>query len=321
MHSHAVRIWVLVCAVTLVLAGSSAKAQPPAPATPPPVPAPAPPADPDDGGLTVRDTSAGYIDNALPMNQVFFRADAGFNFFFPNRAEFFYAQPQPGGPGLPRPERKVDYTDLTTGLEKLINPDASVFIAVPVRLLNPQVNANAGGLGDVWAGFKYVCWRDESTIATFQLTAYAPSGNPNVGLGTNYVTLEPALLAAHSPVDRLTFLGEFRAWTPIGGTDFAGEVLRYGVGGRYDIVKSDTCRVAPIIEFVGWEVLGGKQSGLNDAGVPVTQSAAGTSILNLKVGCRFDWGDRAGLYVGYGRPLTGEAWYADLFRVEARWLY
>jgi hypothetical protein len=275
----------------------------------------------DDGGLTVRDTSAGYIDNPLPLDQFFIRSDSGSGFARPNRAEFFYAQPRPRGPGLPRPERQIDFTELTAGVERVLAPRLSVFAGVPTRFLNPQVNANAAGLGDVWAGFKYVAWRDRATVATFQLTAWAPSGNPNLGLGTNHATLEPALLAAHSPVDRLTLLGEFRAWTPLGGTDFAGEVLRYGLGARYDLVRSPNFRAAPVIEFVGWEVLGGKQSGLTDAGFPVTQSAAGTSILNLKVGCRFDWGTRAGLYVGYGRPLTGERWYSDVVRVEARWLY
>jgi hypothetical protein len=127
-------------------------------------------------------------------------------------------------------------------------------------------------------------------------------------LGTNHATLEPAFLATHSPTDRLTLLGEFRAWTPLGGTDFAGEVLRYGVGGRYDLIRTETLRAAPVVEFVGWEVLGGRQSGLTDGGIAVTESAAGTSILNVKVGVRFDWGDRAGWYVGYGRPLTGERW-------------
>ncbi|MDB5310269.1 MAG: hypothetical protein JWO38_4471 [Gemmataceae bacterium] len=322
--------WTRGCATALLLAcwGATAVAQPPAPTPAPtapaprPRPAPAPPVEaPDDGGLTVRDTSAGYIDNPLPLDQVFLRADAGFGFTRPNRAEFFYAQGRPGGPGLPLPERRVDFTDLSAGVEKVLAPRLSVFAAVPVRFLDPQVNANATGLGDVWAGFKYVACRNESSVVTFQMTAYAPSGNPSLGLGTNHATLEPALLAAHSPADRLTLLGELRAWTPLGGTDFAGEVLRYGIGARYDLVRTERFRAAPLVELVGWEVLGGKQSGLTDGGVAVTDSAAGTSVLNLKVGCRFDWGRRAGLYVGYGRALTGERWYSDVVRVEARWLY
>lgn len=313
------------CVLTLFVAwGALASAQPKAPVpvipAPPPRPTPLPPAE-DDGGLSVRDTSAGYIANPLPLDQVFLRSDSGYRFTRPNRAEFFYAQTLPDGPGLPKPERQVDFTDLTLAAEHVLADRLSVFAGVPIRFLNPQVNANAGGLGDVWAGFKYVAWRDPKSVLTFQLTAYAPSGDPHLGLGTNHTTLEPALLGAWSPADRLTVIGEFRAWTPIGGKSFAGEVLRYGLGARYDLVRTETSRFAPIVELVGWEVLGGKESGLTDSGIVVVDGAAGTSILNMKVGFRFDWGDRAGFYAGYGRPLTGERWYSDLFRLEARWLY
>jgi hypothetical protein len=311
------------CALALFIAwGAVASAQPkapPVPVAPAPLPRPAtPPA--DDGGLSVRDTSAGYIDNPLLLDQVFIRSDSGYGFTRPNRAEFFYAQTRPG-PGLPLRERQVDYTDFTLAAEHVLAERLSVFAGIPIRFLDPQVNANATGLGDVWAGFKYVAWRNPKSVLTFQLTAYAPSGDPHLGLGTNHTTLEPALLGAWSPADRLTLLGEFRAWTPIGGTAFAGEVLRYGLGARYDLVRTETCRFAPIVELVGWEVLGGKQSGLTDTGAVVVDGAAGTSILNLKVGFRLDWGDRAGFYAGYGRPLTGERWYSDIVRLEARWLY
>jgi hypothetical protein len=32
-------------------------------------------------------------------------------------------------------------------------------------------------------------------------------------------------------------------------------------------------------------------------------------------------GEQAGLFVGYGRAVTGERWYRDIVRVEFRWLY
>ena len=99
------------------------------------------------------------------------------------------------------------------------------------------------------------------------------------------------------------------------------EVLRYGVGGRYALVRTPTLRLASTLEFVGWEVLGGRERGQPAVGPPTTESAAGTSILNLKVGYRVDWRDRLGLYAGYGHPLTGERWYSDVFRVEVRVLY
>jgi len=64
---------------------------------------------------------------------------------------------------------------------------------------------------------------------------------------------------------------------------------------------------------VVWSVLGGKES----AGTTII-SAAGDTIVNFKVGVRFGLGDRADIYTGYGRPLTGDVWYKDIFRVEFR---
>src|SRR5437764_15056865 len=122
-------LWRCGTVVAILLGAGVAAAQPPVPApSPPPRTSPPRSADPpDDGGLAVRDTSAGYIDNAQPLDQVFLRTDSGFRFARPNRAEFFYAQARPGGSGLPRPERQVDFTDLTTGAERVLTPRLSVF--------------------------------------------------------------------------------------------------------------------------------------------------------------------------------------------------
>ena len=31
--------------------------------------------------------------------------------------------------------------------------------------------------------------------------------------------------------------------------------------------------------------------------------------------------DRLNLYVGYGRALTGDVWYTDMFRLNLTWFY
>src|SRR5205814_1479045 len=63
------------------------------------------------------DSSVGYIDNPIPTDQVILRYDTAYDSPTPNRAEFFYAKPRPGGPGLPRPERRIDFQDVTAVLE------------------------------------------------------------------------------------------------------------------------------------------------------------------------------------------------------------
>jgi hypothetical protein len=311
----------LGCALVLA-AALPALAQPPAvspaPGPPPPPPPPPPPAD---GGFTVRDGSVGYIDPAPPADQVRLRADFGYDFRTPTRAEFFYPKSRPIGPGLPEPERSVDFQDYMVYLEKTLGPAWSVFAEGGVRALNPDLNRNTTGLADANVGFKYAFLSDECEIWTFQFRAYLPTGAASRGLGTHHVSLEPAVLGFVRLEENLGLAAELRYWQPLDGTDFAGPVLRYGLGLRYDVWEYADWRLAPIVEAVGWSVLDGRESRLLPDGTTAVRDSGGTNVVNLKVGARLDLGERAGLYAGYGRAVTGERWYRDVFRLEFRWLY
>src|SRR5262249_39803735 len=145
---------------------------------------------------------------------------------------------------------------------------------------------------------------------TFQLKTFAPTGDAFRGLGTHHVSLEPAFLAYQRLTDRLAVEGEVRDWIPIDGTDFAGNVIRYGVGLSYDVIQGDCFRVTPVVEFVGWTVLGGKEAAV--AGTQTTAvDASGDTIVNVKLGARVAYGEHNDIYVGYGRALTGTVWYKD----------
>ena len=128
--------------------------------------------------------------------------------------------------------------------------------------------------------------------------------------------MEPGLLYFQRLSDRLTLEAELRDWIPVGGTDFSGNVLRYGVGFGYDIWQSCNRRLTPVVELVGWTVLSGKEFSSIEG--MQTFDAAGDTILNLKLGVRLSIGDHSSLYVGYGRALTGEVWYKDIVRAEYR---
>ena len=211
-------------------------------------------------GPVVTDSKVGYIDSAIPGNIFRIRYDTTYNNRQPSRAELFYAQGQPLGPGLPFPEPRVDYQDFMAYAEATILPQFSVFLELPVRFLNPEVNANANGFADLNAGFKYAFLESDTGLLSFQFRTFVPSGDATRGLGNNHVSLEPALLYYQSLGERAAIEGEFRYWVPIGGTDFAGQILRYGIGGHYSIVNNDCWRLGPVIEFVGWTVLNGKES-------------------------------------------------------------
>ncbi|MGF1582156.1 MAG: hypothetical protein ACFCD0_22760 [Gemmataceae bacterium] len=273
------------------------------------------------GETDVSDTQVGYIDSAIPGNQFRFRVDTGYNIRRPARAEFFYAQPGPGTPGLPFPESSANVQELFAYGETLVTDRFSVFCEVPVRFSDPFVNANDGGLGDMNAGFKWAFWNNCDTVTTFQFRTYIPTGEAGEGLGTDHVSLEPALLVYKAFNERLAFEGELRYWIPIGGTDFAGDVIRYGLGVHYDFYPRERIRVTPVLELVGWTVLDGKEGVLFPSGLSEIRDSSGVSILNAKMGFRIGLGERFDLYGGYGRPITGNRWYENIFRFEVRYQF
>jgi hypothetical protein len=270
------------------------------------------------GGPSVRDSSVGYIDNAIPGDEFRLRLDAGWNDRRPTLAEFFWAKGKPFGPGVPRPESRVDFQDLSGYLEAAVTERFSAFVEVPWRFLNPEVNANTNGVGDMNFGFKWAFLYSDDGVATFQFRTYVPTGDAGRGLGNNHVSLEPALLLYQPLTDRLGLEGEFRSWVPVGGTDFAGDVLRYGVGLTYDLGETTGLKFVPVVELVGWTVLDGKQSILHPSGEVSVEGAAGDTILDVKVGMHVKLGCWGDFYTGYGRPLTGNRWYENIYRVELR---
>jgi hypothetical protein len=116
--------------------------------------------------------------------------------------------------------------------------------------------------------------------------------------------------------DELAVFGEFRYWIPVDGTDFAGDILRYGVGANYLLYQNKNIQFRPILEFVGWTVLSGKETAALTPTVFDIRSARGDTIVNAKIGGRLNFGQYSQIYIGYGRALTGEVWYKDLLRVE-----
>jgi hypothetical protein len=283
------------------------------------------------GGPTVSNSTVGYIDSAIPGNQIRIRFDAGYHNSVPNRGEFFY-QRSPESPG-DMAESNVSYQEFSAYVEAALNQQFSVFAEVPVRFLNPTVDENAKGIGDVNFGFKWAFLFEEDYVLTFQLRTYAPTGDGSNGLGNSHVTLEPALLGYYRLSDRLSTEGELRFWVPIthtpfvngsvsgGSADFDSDVIRYGIGVHYDVYRTERFVIAPVTEVVGWTFLNGKKTIALPDLTGVDLSASGDTIVNLKIGSRFKVPNLGDLYVGYGRSLTGERMYRDIIRAELRFVF
>ena len=282
--------------------------------------------------ILISDSNTGYIENAIVGNQIRLRADASFNQKRPDRAEFFYAKcgcfrptadpsaPGMGNPGVP--ERSVDARELSLGIEYALVRNFSLFAEVPYRAIDPELSPNASGLGDIQLGFKYAVLASRQNYLTLQVRAYAPTGNARKGLGTDHWSIEPGLLYYGRLTERTALAGELRYFHPINGSsgqgtgltgNFAGNVLRYGVGLSYDLASASEVKVSPVVELVGWRVLGGIMT--DDVAGP---QSARADIVNLKVGARVRFGDRDSVYVGVGHALTKQALYEDIVRLEYR---
>jgi hypothetical protein len=279
------------------------------------------------GGATVALNGGGYVDDAIPYTHIRLRFDSAYNDNRPDRAEFFYPKcgcfGTPDAKGPPLPELRVDYQEYTSYFEYAFGNRLSAFIELPIRAINPEVNANHTGFGDMNVGGKFAFISSEDTVITFQGRVYIPTGDGREGLGTEHTSLEPALLLYQRLGDRLGFQAELRDWIPIGGSDFEGNVLRYGIAVTYLALNGQSFRVMPVGELVGWTVLGGQEE---DNLTGLVKSASGDTIVNAKLGVRVGFGDlqergllsQSDLYVGYGRALTGAVWYKDIIRVEYR---
>ena len=216
------------------------------------------------------------------------------------------------GPGT-QPEAKINYQEFSSYLELCANERFSAFVELPLRAIQFETNSgdDGSGIGDVNAGFKFAVIHDANQYLTAQLRVYVPTGNSYAGLGTGHTSIEPALLYWRRLSDRISVQAEFRDWIPMGGSDFQGNVLRYGLGGGYDLI-TPCCggdrgmRLTAVTEVVGWSVLSGE--GLTENGII---DASGTSIVNLKIGPRLSWGQNS-LYAGWGHALTEQAWYRDI---------
>jgi hypothetical protein len=294
-------------------------------------------------------STTGYVDNGFIGSQVRVRFDAGFGMTTPDRAEFFYAKcgcyrlagidPDAPGPvppftgtdpaNTPLIENDLDYRDLQFYGEYALHPRFSMFADAPIRSLSPSIIPEAAGIGDVRAGFKLGLVASDTTALTFQFRGWMPSGDSEKGLGTAHGSLDFGLLYSGVVNDRVAVGAEFASWHPIGGSsavpvstssDWAGDVIRWGLAASVDLVGRSDFGFAPVVEVFGWRILSGYASVTPDGTPGKLQivESDGWNIVNLKLGGRFTFKGRHSIYAGYGFPLTDDHWYDDIFRLEYR---
>jgi hypothetical protein len=295
-----------------------------------------------------RPSMVGYIEDATVGPQIRLRFDTAAGNNVPDRAEFFYAKcgcyqldpppffdpDAPGpGPGVPT---ELNFQQFYVFAEAAAGNRFSLFGELPVRAIQPQGFLDFGpayapfpdesGIGDLKFGAKAALAADENRGVTFQVRMSAPTGDSGKGLGTNNWSVEPALLFHQNLGERAGLEGQVGTWLPLEGSNgvdspdkFSGNVLFYGLGTSFDVVRTDRVRFAPVVELVGWRVLKGFQTDCG--GAACVFDAKGVNIVNLKVGARTTITDRNSFYVGFGWGLTDAVWYDNIFRLEYRYAF
>jgi hypothetical protein len=274
-----------------------------------------------DPPLGISESFVAWIDSAAPRNVIGFRFDGAFHNRQPMRAE--YLHPSGGIPnanGFPLMETKISYQELTSFAEYSITPWFSGFVEGPYRWLNPDINENRSGAGDMRYGLKLCTYSQDHFIATILVRLYQPSARVEA-LGTGHWSIEPGLLLAYQMNEMLHFEGELRYWIPLTGDEFAGEVARYGLGLAWGQRASSGLWYMPVIEGIGWTVMNGKTAVAYSADNYLIQEAHGQTIANGYLGVRWGHGANLDFYAGYGRSFTGHFWARDQFRFEIRYSY
>lgn len=292
--------------------------------------------------ILISDSNTGYIDNAIIGNMISLTFDAAFDNTRPDKAEFFYAKcgcyraaGDPSAPGMGKPgvaEKSVDAYQLKLNVEYALKDNFSVFAAIPINSVDPEVADNNTGLGDVQAGLKYALHASHNHYLTALLRAYIPTGDARDGLGTDHWSLEPGLLYFGQASPRTTFAAELRYIISIDGSgsdgsgtgfekNFDSDVLRYGLGVSYDLNPGAKIKVTPVVEVVGWHIFDGLATKPNPRPTGKTESSANENIVNLKLGARIRFREKDSVYLGYGHALTQDKWYDDMVRIEYRYSF
>ena len=296
-----------------------------------------------------RPSWVGYIDDSTISSKVRVRYDLAYENPTPDRAEFFYAKcgcyADPAVPGIvfdpdaPGPQpgtaNDINFREFLFLGEYATSERMSVFAELPIRTVSPQSFIGGGtgfddatGIGDIRAGVKFGLAGNDMYDFVGQVKAFLPTGDADDGLGTDHFSLEPAVLYGRQLSERANIETQFGFWIPFGGAapqlvaddgHFSSTVFFYGIGPSFEAVRTDKLRLSPIVELVGWSVLGGNASIDNGAGgLDLVAGDEGASIVNLKFGARVAWNDRGSFYIGYGKALTDKKWYDDILRFEYR---
>lgn len=276
------------------------------------------------------------VEPAQPRTHLRLRYDNLLGIDRPDRSEYLWKRIDQGGPS--RPEQNVEFKQFSiyseTGTDR-----AAGFLQMSVIGVNPDINHNSAGLGNLLVGTKAVLLdgADLYWISTeipddhWQLSLYfgsgislATSAAPR-GITHGHFTLTPGLLTAYHLSPNTVFHGQLKFTIPMGGTpDFSGEVVEYGLALSHVVLAShidspacDHIALIPTLEFNAVSFLDGQQTTSRGFVEPVDAETG----LGLATGIRCVINERVDLGFLASRNITGSRYYREMYRFEIRWYH
>lgn len=268
--------------------------------------------------------AAFFVESARPQTQQRYRWDAGYNLIFPDRNEFFWARADGFGTG-PSPkapfkgEKRLDYNDLSLYTETAAAL-ISLFVNLPYRSINPEVDNGASGFGDMDIGTKTLLFDCELFQIAFQLKTTLPVGNFTKGLGAGHVSLEPSLILGLRIGPDTYFQGQVAEWIPFGTSPgYFGSLLHYHGSFNQTIwrVLPDVPLIATL-EANGWSFQAGSYT---DPFLGSFQKSNGENYLSFGPGFRLVICDRFDFGIGTAFAVSNHHWADQLYRSEFRYRF
>jgi hypothetical protein len=257
------------------------------------------------------------IETSQPQNNFRLRMMSAFNMQTPDRAEFIWAKIGGGGPGLP--EKNLDYQQFDAIYEAGGNRFSFV-TDIPLRHVDPKVNASGAGLGNISLAPKMVLVNGTDWQITTLFRTYLPSGGATRGTSNGLTSLEPGVLVRYRWSPATYVHGQLKYWIPVSGDPIAsGNVFNFAMGVSHVLHETDSFAIIPVLEVVGYTV-GGGTATLPSGAI----TSADTTFANILPGVRFVLGPKGdlglcefGISGGFATSNTG--WYREQFTVELRW--
>lgn len=274
------------------------------------------------------------VEYAQPMSNWRFRYESIDGIKYPDMDEYWWAAP---GRGPKFGEKKLDIQDLRLRQETAIGNDFSLFTEFPIRMINPQINDDTVGFGNMNIGNKAVLLRGEKWLLTQYFQAIFPTGSPHHGTGNGHTALEPGILWRYKYSPWTYIQGDVRYWIPVGGNPlYQGEMLQWGFAVSSVWYESDTFAILPALELVNYSFLRGARTeyfappGLTgpippQALIPV-RTRVDETFVTVQPGVRFVLGPRGdlGLFeLGTNVVISADPdeFYNNSVRVDLRWSY